>query len=324
MAEAAHPRVWLDAEQLASLPIEGAAWDAIAQLAQAPIRRPTLRDQDSPANVATLALALYAARTGDAASAAKVRALCLSVPGTERGARALAVARELAAYVIAADLVGIEGEDGARFSNWLRGILHRDFQGRSIVSTHEQRPNNWGTHAGATRIAIAVYLEDRKEIERAAEVFSGWLGGPEGWQQFEFGATSWQPWGLRNYGINPAGATLRGHSIDGVLPDDQRRGGAFRWPPPKENYVYEALQGAVTQAMLLERQGFDVWNWGDRALLRAFRWLHEEANYPARGDDVWMVHVINRVYGTRYPAASPTVPGKGMGFTDWTHGSVND
>ena len=63
-------------------------------------------------------------------------------------------------------------------------------------------------------------------------------------------------------------ATHRGHSIDGVLPDDQRRGGPFEWPPPRENYVYEALQGATVQAALLSRAGYDAWDWGDQALLR--------------------------------------------------------
>ena len=49
-------------------------------------------------------------------------------------------------------------------------------------------------------------------------------------------------------------------------------------------YVYEGLQGA---------------------LLRAFRWLHEQADYPAEGDDTWMPHVINRVYRTDFPAPVP-------------------
>jgi len=62
--------------------------------------------------------------------------------------------------------------------------------------------------------------------------------------------------------------TKDGHRIDGVLPDDQRRGGSFGWPAPRENYVWEALQGALAQAVILHRAGYDVWNWEDRALLR--------------------------------------------------------
>ena len=58
----------------------------------------------------------------------------------------------------------------------------------------------------------------------------------------------------------------------------------------------------------------------DRALLRAFRWLHDQADYPADGDDTWQPHVINHYYGTDFPAQVPASPGKGVGWTDWTLG----
>ena len=53
--------------------------------------------------------------------------------------------------------------------------------------------------------------------------------------------------------------------------------------------------------------------------LRAFEWLHEHAGFPAQGDDTWIPHVVNRAYGTRFPAPIPSQPGKAMGFADWTH-----
>ncbi|MGE0621966.1 MAG: alginate lyase family protein [Pseudomonadales bacterium] len=317
---AATARVWLDAEDLRQLPDDGPAWEAMIKRATRTDISPCLADQDDPSNVATLALALYATRADDAEARDRVREIVRRVPGTERGARTLALGRELAAYVIAADLVGLPAEQRAAFERWLRSLLTRNFQGRTLRSTHEDRPNNWGTHAGASRLAVAIYLEDREEIERSAHVFRGWLGDADGWQGFEFGDTWWQPAGSRNYAINPPGSSIQGHSVDGVLPDDQRRAGAFRWPPPKENYVYEALQGALTQALLLEAQGYDVWSWGDAALLRAFRWLQTEARYPARGDDTWMPHVINHAYGVSLPAPCPATPGKGLGFTDWIYG----
>jgi len=104
-----------------------------------------------------------------------------------------------------------------------------------------------------------------------------------------------------------------------VLPDDQRRASGFVWPPPKENYVWEALQGAVAQAVILHRAGYDVWEWQDQALLRAVRWLHEQCLYPASGDDDWEPHVINYFYGSSFPARIPSHPGKNVGWTDWTH-----
>jgi hypothetical protein len=313
--------LWIDPQRLATRPTEGPAWEALRRTARGATGRPDLSDQDDPTNVRVLAKALIAARTGDAEAREDVVRALRRVRGTEQGARALAVARELMAYVLAADLIGLEGEDRAAFVDWLEVVRRTSFRGRTLRSTHEDRPNNWGTHAGASRIAVARYLGDEAELERAAFVFRGWLGQAEGWRGFEFGDAAWQPpFSWRRYAVNPVGATRKGHSIDGVLPDDQRRGGAFRWPPPKENYVWEALQGAVAQAVLLDRAGYDAWSWGDRALLRALRWLHEEADYPAEGDDTWIPHLVNDAYGSDFPAPVPSQPGKGMGFSDWTHG----
>ncbi|HKK51722.1 MAG TPA: alginate lyase family protein, partial [Myxococcota bacterium] len=313
--------LWISPERLRTLPMEGPAWQALRTHARRSIEGPDLSDQDSPVNVRVLARALYAVRTGDAEAADSVRRALESVRGSERGAGMLPIARELMSYVIAADLVGLEPAARERFESWLRAMRTRIFEGRTIRSTHEDRPNNWGTHAGATRLAIAAYLGDEQEIARAAHVFRGWTGERGGWRDFEFGARGWQAELFRNHAVNPVDARKGGHSIDGVLPDDQRRGGHFRWPPPRENYVYEALQGAVAQAVLLERLGHPAWEWGDRALLRAFRWLHDEADFPAEGDDTWLPHLVNDAYGTTFPAPVPSRPGKAMGFSDWTHGS---
>lgn len=316
------PGLWLSAEELAALPTEGPAWEAVRAAAAGPTNRPDLSDQDDPTNVRVLAKALVAARTGDPELRREVVRALERAQGSERGASVLAVARELIAYVVAADLIGLDGEEREAFVAWLEDVRARRFAGRTLRSTHEDRPNNWGTHAGASRLAVAIYLGDEEEIARAAWVFRGWVGERRGWHGFEFGRLWWQSSYLWRYGINPAGSSHRGHSIDGVLPDDQRRGGPFTWPPPRENYVYEALQGAVVQAALLSRAGYDAWEWGDRAILRAFRWLHEEASFPAEGDDTWLPHIVNRVYGADFPAPVPSRPGKGMGFADWTHAPV--
>lgn len=318
-ARAVARALWIDRDRLTVLPMEGAAWDALVAASRAETRRPDLSDQDDPTNVRVFAKALVAARTGDDALAGAVRQALARVRGTERDANALAVARELSSYVLAADLVGLDGPERVEFEAWLRGLRERHFEGRTLRSTHEDRPNNWGTHAGASRLAVALYLGDAAEVRRAAHVFRGWTGERDGWRGFAFGSGAWQAGFFRRYAVNPAGATRRGHPIGGVLPDDQRRGGGFRWPPPRENYVYEALQGAAVQALLLERAGHDAWCWGDRALLRAFRWLHDVADYPAEGDDTWLPHLVNHVYGTRFPAPIPSRPGKALGFTDWTH-----
>jgi hypothetical protein len=105
-----------------------------------------------------------------------------------------------------------------------------------------------------------------------------------------------------------------------VLPDDQRRSSGFQWPPPKANYVYGALQGAMVQAAILQRAGFpDVWTWQSSALRRAFDWLHVQAHYPADGDNTCLPSLANWAYGTAFPAPVPCAPGKNVAFMDWSH-----
>lgn len=166
---------------------------------------------------------------------------------------------------------------------------------------------------------MAAYLDDAAQLERVATVFRGWLGDRDAYAGFKYGDLSWQCDPASPVGVNPPGCARGGHSIDGVLPDDQRRGGGFTWPPPRENYVYEALQGALVQAVILQRAGYDAFAWQDSALLRAFRWLHEQARFPPSGDDGWQVPLVNAFYGTSFPEPRPSRPGKNMGFTDFTH-----
>lgn len=316
--QAARAGIWSSASELARLPVEGPAWEALVRAADGPSPLPRLRDPDDDADVIVLAQALVFARTGERRYREQVAATCAAAMNTERGGDCLALARNISGYVLAADLVGLPEELDGRFRDWLRSLLTLRLEGRTIVSTHEGRPNNWGTHAGAGRLVIASYLRDTAEIERVALVFRGWLGDRSSYAGFRFRDAAWQADERRPVGINPKGARKNGHNVDGVLPDDQRRGGGLEFPPEKENYVYEALQGALLQAVVLDRAGYDVWAWQDQALLRAFRWLHDVAHFPAEGDDLWQPHVVNAAYGSDFPVVVPAGHGKSVGWTDWS------
>jgi hypothetical protein len=163
-----------------------------------------------------------------------------------------------------------------------------------------------------------VYLKDRKEIQRTARVFRGWLGDRTAHAGFKYGELDWQGNPQRPVGINPKGATRNGQNVDGVLPDDMRRGGPLRFPPGKTKYVWEALQGAIVQAEILYRAGYDTWEWEDRAILRAVEFLYR-IGWKAEGDDTWQIWLVNRRYGTSLPTSDKARPGKNMGWTDWTH-----
>jgi hypothetical protein len=286
--------------------------------AQQSSNAPNIGDQNDQTDAVVVAKALVYVRTGNSAYREQVVAAILKAMGTEDGSNALALSRNLAGYVIAADLVGLSGADATAFRTWLAAVRHENLDGRTLISAHEIRPNNWGTHAGVSRIAAAIYLGDMEDLQRAATVFRGWLGDRSAYAGFSYGELDWQANPAEPVGVNPAGSTIQGHNVDGVLPDDQRRAGAFTWPPPKENYVWEALQGAVAQARLLSRRGFDAFNWSDQAIRRALTWLHAQASFPATGDDGSTPWLVNGVYGTNFPAPNNAKPGKnGLGWYEW-------
>ena len=312
--------IWIDRQHLQSLPTEGPAWDRLLVDAARSTDTPNLSNQDDMTNVWVFAKALAHVRTGEPRYRDEVISACMAAMGTEEGGSSLALGRELIAYVLAADLVGLPPEEDAAFREWLAAVMDKKMsEGRTLRTTHAQRPNNWGTHAGASRLAAAAYLGDTAEIDQVAAIFKGWLGDRTSYAGFTYGALDWQADPNNPVGINPLGSVRDGHSIDGVLPEEQRRSGDFTWPPPQENYVYEGLQGALAQAVILQRAGYPAFDWEDQALRRAFQWLHEQANYPAEGDDTWQPHLINVNYRSAFPVILPSRPGKNVGYTDWTH-----
>lgn len=252
--------IWISAQEINRLPMAGKAWEKLYNEAQKNTVSPNLSNQNDQSNVLVFAKALVYVRTGEERYRDDVINACMTAIGTEDGGRTLALGRELIAYVIAADLVGLPSDKNATFRSWLRSTLTKKLSGRTLRSTHEDRPNNWGTHAGASRMAIAVYLNDDAELQQAAMVFKGYLGDRNSYSDFIYGNDlSWQSDAQNPVGVNPKAATKQGWNIDGALPDDMRRweefqpGDSFDYfiqqgltEMPNENYAYEALQGVST------------------------------------------------------------------------------
>lgn len=320
------PSIWLDRHALGAQPTSGPAWNELIKAAQENTLNPDINDNNDRTDVHVMAKALVYARTGQTKYRDEVRESITAVIGSEGDGNdsILGLARNLQGYIIAADLIMLhtESAEDTLFRDWLTQIRNKYYTGGSgytLITCHEERPNNIGLHCGASRIAIALYLEDTADLDQAATVFKGWLGDRDAYSGFNFGDLSWQCDPSEPVGINPAGCEISGAPVGGILPDDQRRGGTFSWPPAKENYVWEALQGAVVQANLLSIAGYDAWKWQDQALLRAVDWLYNVAAYAPEGDDRWIAWLINDQYGTSYATETPTTPGKGIGWTDWTH-----
>src|SRR5258705_10891135 len=160
--------LWLSPAELVGLPMSGAAWTRVKAAADGALSAAQISDQNSKHDVLTLAVALVYARmnlvanrtpAADAVLAAyraKAAQAILSALGTEAGGRTLALGRNLVAYVIAADLIALKSYDPAgdqQFRAWLSAVRKANLDSKTLISTHGGRPNNWGPHAGASRVA---------------------------------------------------------------------------------------------------------------------------------------------------------------------------
>lgn len=317
--------IWISPAEIAKLPMSGPGWADVLAAADANPGPPSLSNQDSNNSTAIMACALVYARTKEQKYLDKVlSALRVVATGTlEKGARALALGREIPGYVLAADIARISEIDPA-----LHAQLRAKFKSlltapcssgpATLRESHEERPNNWGGHAAAARIAIALYIEDVDELDAAAKVFKGWLGDRASYAGFKYGELDWQADQAHPVGINPKGSTIQGHSVDGAQPEELRRAGGFQWPPAKTDYYWEGLQGPMAAALMLDRAGYPAWEWCDEALLRSVQWAYA-IGWPAVGDDQWQVSLINYAYGTSFPVTGGG-KGKNVGWTLWTHG----
>ncbi len=313
--------IWISRDELIALDVVGKNWARLRSLAEKPIGPPALYDQNSNHDIQTLTKAMVGVRLNNERYQNEVRRVIRQLMEQNEAREPLAVARNLVSYILAADLVGLSDQDDERFRGWIRETMKTKFEGRTLTEIHELRPNNWGAMAGATRIAAASYLGDKKEIERAAGVLRGYLGDRSFHHEFRFSSNrTWQFDPSAPVAINPAGAIKDGILIDGAQPEEMRRASDFRWPPPANDYPWEGLQGLVVQAELLHRQGYDAWSWSEMAIYRAARFLFSAGLIPD-GDDRWVVPLINARCKCSFPVDTNATFGKNMGWTLWTHGS---
>jgi hypothetical protein len=339
--------LWISSAELAALPTQGQAWDALSAMVDRGLGDPVdVSDQESQHAPRTFAAALVAARVGGDL-VGTVRDAIEGVIGTEFGDdgghgdanRVLAWGRNVGSYVMAADLIDLSTLDPVldeRFRAWLRTMLTAtsipDAADRySLRGLDATDPGNWGAWCGASHTAIAAYLRDPAELELARSSLERFLTTGEGFVYRDTWAISrdedgWSTVPDRSGPIppvNPLGARIEGHDVDGVVVADMRRGSErFRWKPRFTTYPREALSGRVIQAEILRRLGADPFGWGDQGLKRiAVRLiaLEDETGkdwYEADQAPMWILR-------ERYPSAGLEVIGPVVGRmivgTDWTH-----
>lgn len=324
--------IYLSIDEIQKLPTSGPAWNNVKSVADGSLGKADISDQTSDHDINTLATALVYARTGDENYRKKAADAVMSAVGTEKGGRTLALAWNLSGYVIAADLINLPQYDSAKdtqFKNWLRAVRNESLDGKTLIKTHEERPNNWGTSSGASRAAADIYLGDKVDLAKAANVFKGYLGDRSAYSGFKYGDLSWQCDPSKPVGINPDGCTRSGIDVGGAIPDDMRRGDSLRYPPASTDYPWTAMQGVAMQAELLSRQGYDSYNWSNKAVKRSVEYLFQLSRKAGSGwwadsDEAWVPWLVNSRYGSNYPTTSNPKSGRVGNFTDWTHANKNN
>ena len=202
-------------------------------------------------------------------------------------------------------------------------VYEAKVDGKTQIDKHK-KANNHGTQAAVVRLLADLYLGNTDDFTAAAEMYKAYLGDPGSYSGgFNWGDLCWQADPNNPVGINRQGSTMSisgsARDVSGILPDEQRRSGCpSGWPPPPQNYVWGGLQGIVGQAYLLSRNGYDAWEGGDRAIVRAMDW-HKAHGYTASGDDLSILPLIDMAYGTNFWDGSAVGYGKVYGWTDWTH-----
>jgi len=348
-APASRNGIWISPATLRHLPTTGAAWDRLLADAEADPVTADVADQDSGQDVATLAAALVCARTNSPQLCDKARAGVVSAIGTERGGRWLAVGRNLTAYVIAADVMGLRADGdpesaGTRVETWIRGFeterLADNNTGEPIPVIPFASGSNASAQEGAAYVAVAAYLGDRAALERAWDAFRTYLCDPSAPDRERIDLhrgveAGWAYDDRHPCAVDPAGAAKRvppgrpgaGQlvQLDGAIINDMARGGDLAWPPGTTQYPWVGLEGLVPAAVMLDRAGYPALTVADGAVLRAVRYLRDLE--LSTGSGTWfrerrcneIIQLVNVAYGVHFSVDLPAGGGRTVGYTDWTH-----
>lgn len=300
---------WTTAEELSTIPTTGCGWDHIVEAADsADPMAASVENQDSNTNVQIMAAAIVFARTQNNTFRTKVVQAIenLVANGQPLQSSTLAWAREVGAYVIAADIVGYR-DDG--FDEWLLNLTDnwRGSDNRTLLEMFYKRPNNWGSHAFASLAAIYSYSGNTAKLDEIRSYWIKCITGPKP-DDLTYGSDlTWHNDINDLRMINPLDSVKDGLNIDGIIPDDMRRGNSFSTTPASTGYPWEFLQGQIVAARILERMDMPIWNVGDNAIARAVYALQvrldtEFGGWAASGDDEWLLPFIDEAYQTDYSA----------------------
>ncbi len=249
--------------------------------------------------------------------------------GTEAGGRWLAVGRNLGAYVIAADVLGVtpDTDIGKWLAQFLTRTLKHNNQDKQI--TFQQSAWSSGSNASAQEgfafSALAAYLGRRDLLDWSWTAYRRYVGDRTSPHRVSSNSAAWQEIPTDPVGIQDLGSVKSGCRLDGAISNDMSRGGSNVCTPGWTQYPWVGLDGSVPAALVLARQGYQAWEQTDNAIRRAFEYLlYVKAK---TGNAAWFdgkrakpsIFLANRAYGTSFPLVLPVGEGRTVGYTDWTH-----
>ena len=307
---------------LEALPMNGTGWTTLLSTANGSTGSVNLADQNNTNAGRVLASALVYARTGNASYRDKVVGQLKQVDAsTLTDARVLSVARQLAGYAMAADLVGYRDPAFVSFMSGMRTrYIGNHGAWTALTQTSEVTANNWGAWALTSRIAIDIYVGDDADLARSAKVFRGFLGDapptPASSATADFDASyacgslaTWVP-------INPAGCGDK----DGAIVEDISRT-ARLYPTIDDTgrtYSWEVLGARDAQRQDARRSGYGgVWQWSDKALLRAASSPERHGGYAPRYTKTSTCPGGQQGLRGGHGPVNPAGHGRQFGFTDW-------
>ena len=318
--------IWIAPDELKGLPTSGATWEALLAVAEGELGEADVADQDSTHDTNTLACALAAARTGSTELRLKAMDAIRSAIGTEEGARWLAIGRNLGAYVIAADVLGVRS---GPVYEWLASFLTRTLNANNtdeqVVADNWSSGSNASAQLGFVTAALAVYTNDSARLASSWDGYRRYCGDRTSPVVEASNSDAWQFVPSDPVGIQDKGAVKDGCRLDGAIGNDMSRGGDDVCSPAWTQYPWVGLEGAVPAALVFARAGYPAWEIADAAMRRALEYLWFLRQTTGNSD--WFdgtrsnecVYLVNRVYGTALPCSRPVVGGRTIGYTDWTH-----
>ena len=298
--------IWTSPEELKSKPTSGPAWNAVKSAADKLSANPSpdLDDQNDRTNTNVLAAAIVYARTGNNTYKNKVVNALRKVESFSPNGRTLAWARETGAYALAADLIGYRTPT---FQTKMRDMAEK-YKGsqthKTLLGMYKMRPNNWGTQAFGSLTAIYRYLDDNAKLREIRDYLILGIRGEA--PEYRFGSLTWQYDENKPRLINPKGATKNCGgtvNVDGITPDDMRRGGNCRPDPEHTGYAWEGLQGLTMGAYILERAGMPIWNAEDAAICRAASAYQDGrfgSEWKAESNDEWQLVFLDHGCGRNW------------------------